>query len=206
MVAMLATVEEPTGVPWTGRFYSARELARHGVPDGAEIIHSQLLRLEMTSRQQLITKRLLLILDAAAPAGHEAIPESVWQLGESVRVARHERRGKGAGDHPRADIAVRTTAEMRETETESTHTPLLAVEVCSKNNANNDLLWKRSLYAKAGLLHYWIVEAIYWPRITMSVYEPGPHGWYVETGHWEDDYEVVIEQPFPVRFRLTDLI
>lgn len=81
------------------------------------------------------------------------------------------------------------------------HAPdvLLAVEVMSPSSVSTDRVAKPAQYAAAGIPHFWRIELA--PAVLVQHRLDGDV--YGEVGRFDD--EVVLDDPFALRFRLTDL-
>jgi Uma2 family endonuclease len=143
-----------------------------------------------TPRHQLALSRLLTALAAACPADHVVLPAPLdWVLWEApllgVRQPDLMMVSRTAIDGPRLSKP-----------------PLLAVEILSPTSFERDLVTKRREYARAGLEHYWIVEADA-PQI--AVYRRNAETLDL-VAHAAGDNEVVIEEPVSLRLRPSDLV
>ncbi|HVM28595.1 MAG TPA: Uma2 family endonuclease [Mycobacteriales bacterium] len=77
---------------------------------------------------------------------------------------------------------------------------LLVVETVSPSSVANDTVAKPAQYAAAGIPHYWRVHRQ--PLLLVAHALEGAV--YREAGRFDDAVE--LEQPVPLRFRLTDLL
>lgn len=77
--------------------------------------------------------------------------------------------------------------------------PLLLVEVRSPSSRAYDAVFKRELYAAAGVPTYWLVDP---DQPALTVLELGDDGAYVETARLVGEREVVLTRPYPVTVRL----
>ena len=91
-------------------------------------------------QHQLVTRRLANMLELAVPAGFTV--NTGWQWSPA----------QGQNFIPDVMVYASTTESTR-----LTTTPVLAVEVLSRNRAD-DLVVKTSRYAAAGLVHYWVLD------------------------------------------------
>ncbi|GGK60652.1 hypothetical protein GCM10011509_06220 [Ornithinimicrobium pekingense] len=73
--------------------------------------------------------------------------------------------------------------------------PVLVVEILSPTTWQRDLGGKMAAYARAGVQHYWVVAPTT-PSVT--VYELGEEGTYVERHHAEGDQQVDVAAPVQV--------
>lgn len=80
---------------------------------------------------------------------------------------------------------------------------VLVVEVMSPSSVTHDQVTKRALYAEMGIDHYWIVDLRRGIRLTALRRKDGE---YVEVARFADDELVQLDEPFPVRLRLTELL
>jgi Uma2 family endonuclease len=76
----------------------------------------------------------------------------------------------------------------------------LAVEVVSPSSVSTDRVAKPAQYAAAGIPHYWRLEL---EPLLLVVHELAAGG-YEEAGRFDE--EVVVHQPVPVRFALSQLL
>lgn len=76
--------------------------------------------------------------------------------------------------------------------------PLVVVEALSPSNSRRDLLGKRTLYAEAGVLQYWIIDPDE-PRLTVLTLTEGT---YVETATVAGREELHVTEPYEVTIRL----
>jgi Uma2 family endonuclease len=80
---------------------------------------------------------------------------------------------------------------------------VLVVEVVSAESRERDLHRKPSLYAEAGIVHFWLVENVD-DRMVVYVYERDPAtGSYGSTGTYHR--ELTVRVPFPISIDLTAL-
>ncbi len=70
--------------------------------------------------------------------------------------------------------------------------PDLAVEVISPSTALFDRLLKYSRYAAAGIAHYWIIDPV---GQSLTAYELGPDGTYIELAHVTSDEAFAATRP-----------
>lgn len=80
--------------------------------------------------------------------------------------------------------------------------PVLAVEVLSPRTRHFDLQLKRAKFGEAGCPHYWVVDPDE-PRVRCWQLFSGE---YVETTSVAGDEVLELADPFPVRFRPSDLV
>lgn len=78
---------------------------------------------------------------------------------------------------------------------------VVVVEVVSPSSVTHDRVTKRALYAEMGIEHYWIVEQVEALRMTALRRKDEE---YIEVATFTDTVE--LEEPFPVRFRLAELV
>jgi Uma2 family endonuclease len=79
---------------------------------------------------------------------------------------------------------------------------LLVVEVLSKYGRSYDRRVKRSEYQAAGIPSYWIIDP---DAPSVTVLELSSRGSYREAEFFHGNDTCVIDRPFPVRFRPSDL-
>jgi Uma2 family endonuclease len=80
--------------------------------------------------------------------------------------------------------------------------PVLAVEVLSPGSGERDLFAKPRDYARARLQHYWVVDPA-GPQVAVYRLVDGELRLSVDA---IGNTEIVLDEPFPVRFRPTDLV
>jgi Uma2 family endonuclease len=80
---------------------------------------------------------------------------------------------------------------------------LLVVEVVSPSSVTHDRTTKRALYAGMGIEHYWIIEQTTELRLT-ALRLKGPE--FEEVAVFGRGDTVELTEPFPVRFRLAELV
>jgi Uma2 family endonuclease len=83
--------------------------------------------------------------------------------------------------------------------------PVLVVEVLSKYGRRYDRQTKRAAYQAAGIQSYWIVDTDE-PSVTVLELGEGDQDGYREVCIIRSDDLVELVQPFPVRFRPSDLL
>jgi Uma2 family endonuclease len=99
-----------------------------------------------TFQHQRVMLRLAMLLDAACPPGFETVPSPIdW-------VVRREPRPLVL----QPDIVVVHAIDV--VGPKLTMPPVLAVEVLSPSNPERDAVWKRGVYAEAGVAHYWLAD------------------------------------------------
>lgn len=153
---------------------------RYEVVDGALVVNAA-----PSWRHQHVVARMLELLAPAAPAGVLVLPSPAWQIGPD--------------QVPQPDVVVVRASDLGEHAVEGT--PLLVVEVLSPANRAHDLGRKRELYAAAGCPAYWIVDP---PAHSVLVLER-QGGQYAERCTAVGDDSVVVDEPFAIRFRPSDL-
>ena len=130
-----------------------------------------------TREHQAACARLIRVLEADLPVGHEVIGAWSWKPDENEFIP---------------DVMVHpTTAEN----VRFTGTPALVVEVLSTNRGD-DLVLKLHRYAQAGLAHYWILdpsnrvllayqldEGVYDLRTVVDEHEPRQVSFGLGTAH-----------------------
>jgi Uma2 family endonuclease len=80
--------------------------------------------------------------------------------------------------------------------------PLLVVEVLSRSNRGHDLIAKRSLYQRAGVRSYWIVDPEE-PAVTVLRLE---HGQYVEVDRVNGQQPLHTAVPYEIALVPADLV
>lgn len=80
--------------------------------------------------------------------------------------------------------------------------PVLVAEVLSRSTRSRDLVLKRRTYARSGVDHYWIVDTKV-PSITVLERTDDR---FEECSTVKDDELLVVDRPFPVSLRATDLV
>ncbi len=173
-MTMTADVEHPptSELPFKAPFTVDLLFELPESPERYEVLEGQLVvSAAPAPDHNLAADRIRTILDAALPAGVEAI------TAVAVRLP--------GDDGPIPDLTV-TTVNLAERPlaipAEFVHT---VVEVVSPSHPTNDRLLKRKLYAGAGIPCYWRVELDPWPA------HPGPVPAIVvrlfgESGQWKE--------------------
>jgi len=153
-----------------------------------ELFDGELVVLPAPSREhQIAVGNIYVILRQARPKGHLILFAPFdWYVDE------------GTYYHPDVLVAPRSEVAKKNLPVP----PLLAVEVLSKTSRAHDLVRKRHVYARAGLVHYWIVDADA-PWI-MVLEREGDQ--FVEAAKAEGDELLVVDHPFPVSLRPSDLL
>lgn len=140
----------------------------------------------------LIESRLVSHLQAQAPDGvhaftgagiHKVIDATHWLIPDAV--------------------VVRAGTVARRPDYLAPEDLLLAVEVVSTSSVTHDRVTKRGLYARLGIEHYWIIEQVRELRLT-ALRLKGPE--LEEAAVFGPADLVELEEPFPVRFRLAELV
>jgi len=124
-----------TPMSWND-FQSLGETKHHEYYDGLTVVNPP------SRRHVLVTKRLTRLLDQAAPAGHEALPEFGWQPAD--RTVFEPDVMLAATDAPGSDV-------LRAP-------PLIVVEVTSPSTRSDDLGRKMRAYAQGAAPWYWIAD------------------------------------------------
>ena len=153
-----------------------------------ELIDGALLVTPAPSRRhQTAAGELFVILRASCPATMQVLiaPFDVV-LGESTVL--------------QPDVLVARREDL--TERDLPVAPLLAVEVLSPSTMHIDLMFKRSRFEAAGCPSYWVVDPER-PAITIWQLQDDK---YVEVAHVTGDDELVLDLPYPVALRATDLL
>jgi Uma2 family endonuclease len=137
-------------------------------------------------RHQLVVLELYETFKAAAPAGlHVVVAPYEWRPAPDTAF--------------QPDVLVCSSAADLAYETEP---PLIVAEVLSPSTRSFDLLLKRDRYQREGVGAYWIVDAAV-PSITVVGRRGGE---FVVVAAAEGDEEVIVDTPFPVRLRPSDLL
>lgn len=97
------------------------------------------------------------------------------------------------------DLLVYRTEAVRRNRADAADA-LLVVEVMSPSSMTTDRIVKPLQFAAAGIAHYWRFE---FDPLTLIAHALDGDA-YREVGRFAE--EVVLDQPFPVRFRLADLL
>jgi Uma2 family endonuclease len=100
-------------------------------------------------------------------------------------------------------VVVRADAVARRPDYLAPEDVVVVVEVVSPSSVTHDRVTKRALYAEMGIEHYWIVEQLTEVRLTALRLE-GPE--YEEAAVFGPEDTVELAEPFPVRFRLAELV
>jgi len=83
--------------------------------------------------------------------------------------------------------------------------PLLAVEVRSPSTALIDLNLKKAAYERHGVASYWILDPDP-EKPSLTVFELGEDGRYVEAAHVMGEESFTAERPFPVVVTPSELV
>ncbi|MGH8875520.1 MAG: Uma2 family endonuclease [Acidimicrobiia bacterium] len=114
-----------------------------------------------------------------------SVPDSDWRLWEAPLLQVR-----------RPDLLVVPIDDLE------THQPVLAVEILSPGNRGTDLVDKVEEYGRAGLPCYWVVDLEDGPSVTIYELEDDR---LVERRRYRAHDTMSEEEPFPVRFRPSDL-
>jgi len=136
---------------------------------------------------QHVVRRLLVLLDQAAPPEMELLPAP-----SDYVVSRHT--------VLQPDIVVAPLADFGEDNLQ--RTPLLVVEVQSPTTRRIDLGTKRLAFEGAGVPSYWLVDPDE-PSLTLLELEEGV---YREAARVTGEQAHVATEPFPVRVVPADLV
>ena len=175
--------------PHTG--YVADDLDRlPDLPPHTEMIDGSLV---FASPRALFHKRALFLLEqtlhAAAPAKFKVQREMTVTLGPRQR--------------PEPDIMI-TNASAEQSPSQTSFRPedvVLVVEVISPESQERDEKRKPSLYAEAGIPHFWLIENV-GGQAVVRVYELNPaESDYKLTGTYQNRLELTA--PFPIDIDLT---
>lgn len=136
---------------------------------------------------QRASRRLLLLLEAACPPGHEVFfapldwrPDRSTSLQPDLLVVRN------------VDVGPKNlTAPL-----------VLAVEVLSPSTRRKDLLLKRSKYEDSGVQSYWIVDPEEPSLLALTLRDRT----YVTTAHVHGEQRATLDEPFPVAVVPADLV
>lgn len=139
-----------------------------------------------TAHQRAVV-RLILLLAAACPAGHEVLTAPFDWLVDDVNVFE-------------PDVLVVRVDDL--TERNLPVPPVLAVEVLSPSSRARDLVRKRAAYERAGLDHYWLVDPAS-PSVTVL---ERVAGLYREVAHGHGDTPVTLARPFALTLAPSDLV
>ena len=163
-----------------------------------EVVDGALLIMPPTGKPHWwVEARLLRVLAAVLPEELEVGPAGGLVTGPSsyripdVLVIRRDALLRGVRDAPRAPFEPGAV--------------VLAVEVESPGSRTNDRVVKPREYAAAGVEHYWRVVPDDGPLLEVHRLDPGT-GAYDVVGRWQGDEEAVLQEPFPVRLRPSDLL
>jgi Uma2 family endonuclease len=140
---------------------------------------------------QRAAARLLVLLDAAAPAEFEVL------LGPFAAALADD-------TELQPDVIVGRRDAYTEREIV---TPALVVEVLSPSTRLFDTHVKRARFERAGIPSYWIVDPISRPaEAALVVWEPGEDASYRQVAKAVGDEPVVLTQPCPVTIVPADLV
>jgi Uma2 family endonuclease len=172
------TIDDLAALPEDGR---RRELL-----DGSLLLHPS-----PTTSHQKLTARLAVALEEHCPDEYDVT------------------QGVAIGISPTRsfvpDVLVTTMAAAeRNPSLYAPHEVLLAVEIVSPSSRSMDRMVKPTMYAEAGIPHYWRIETeddalvVYAHRLDPS------GGAYTQTGRWVEVVDV--EEPFPVKLAVGRLV
>ncbi len=133
-----------------------------------------------TPRHQQVVRRLYQVLDDECPA-HLApfIGPLDLPVGSSVFAP---------------DIQVLPTGDGP---------PALVAEVLSEHGRSHDRRVRLRGYQQAGVASYWVVDP---DGASITVFELGGDGSYREVGSYTGGDVCALDRPFPVRFRVSELV
>ncbi|WP_322779515.1 Uma2 family endonuclease [Frankia sp. Cas4] len=124
-----------------------------------------------------------------------ACPPELYVFGSSPDV----RRGQRTSVQP--DVCVVARADLVRGE-RYLAVPLLVVEVLSPSSVGIDRLLKRDVYARLGVIHYWIVDPDKPSITTLSLADSD----YVETLTVHGEATMIVTDPFPLTVSPSQLV
>jgi len=135
----------------------------HSLPDDGnkyELIHGELFVTPAPSdNHETVAARLTRLIDRYVEANGLGLvyrPRAVIRIGEDTEVE--------------PDLMVRQPQASRRASWVGAPTPILVVEIASPTTRRRDRLYKRNVYAEAGIPEYWMVDS---DERTISVARPG---------------------------------
>lgn len=135
----------------------------HGLPDDGnkyELIHGELFVTPApTFNHETIGVLLARIIDRYVEANGLGF---VYRPRAVIRVSKHS--------EVEPDLMVRKMGSDRYADWTDVPTPILVVEVASPTTRRRDRLYKRNLYAEAGIPEYWMVDS---DDRTITIVRPG---------------------------------
>lgn len=135
----------------------------HGLPDDGnkyELIHGELFVTPApTFNHETVGARLTRLIDRYVEENDLGLVYRPWAI---VRVGTHS--------EVEPDLMVRHPHANRDASWEEAPTPILVVEIASPTTRRRDRLYKRNIYAEAGIPEYWMVDS---DDRTITVARPG---------------------------------
>jgi Uma2 family endonuclease len=143
-----------------------------------------------TLPHQRLIVRLVVLLSGACPPGFEVLPSPVdWIVRRDPRPLVLQ-----------PDIVVvNTTGAVG---AKLTMPPVLAVEVLSPSNTERDAVWKRGVYAEAGVAHYWLADPATGEIVVLRLDGDA----YVETTRATAGASTPVTEPFEVTIEPSALV
>jgi Uma2 family endonuclease len=160
------------------------------LPEGLryELIDGRLILPSPTGIHQKLGYKLTQALEANCPPGYDAVPDYSLAIDRS--------------NEPRPDVVVVHKSVMALTPAPIDRA-LLVLEIISPTSHFRDMQAKTTVYAAAGIVHYWVVDPTGQGGVTLTVFHPGRTGAYETVVSTDKVFNT--EVPYPITIDLPAL-